>query len=63
MNDRYKDQVSLLIRTLPVIAREPDLALHGGTAINLFIKEMPVIHLGQLYGGKICVAHGHYMNC
>lgn len=41
MNDRYKNQVSLLIRVLPVIAKERDLALHGGTAINLFIKEMP----------------------
>ncbi|MCJ7448592.1 MAG: nucleotidyl transferase AbiEii/AbiGii toxin family protein [Bacteroidales bacterium] len=41
MNDSYKKQVSLLIRILPVIAREPDVALHGGTAINLFIREMP----------------------
>ena len=41
MNQAYKDQASLLIRILPVISGEIDLALHGGTAINLFNKEMP----------------------
>jgi len=41
MNKKYKDQVSLLIRILPVIAKEKDIALHGGTAINLFRREMP----------------------
>ena len=41
MKENYKNQVSLLIRILPVIAREKDLALHGGTAINLFRREMP----------------------
>ena len=41
MNEAYKKQVSLLIRALPVIAKEQNLALHGGTAINLFVKEMP----------------------
>ncbi|MCX6327572.1 MAG: nucleotidyl transferase AbiEii/AbiGii toxin family protein [Bacteroidia bacterium] len=41
MTDSYKKQVSLIIRILPLIAKEPDVALHGGTAINLFVKEMP----------------------
>jgi predicted nucleotidyltransferase component of viral defense system len=41
MNKILKDQVSLLIQILPVIAGETDIALHGGTAINLFIREMP----------------------
>lgn len=41
MNNLYKEQVRLLLRILPVIYREEDLAVHGGTAINLFIKDLP----------------------
>ena len=41
MNNLYKDQVRLLLRILPVIYREEDFAVHGGTAINLFIKDLP----------------------
>ncbi|MDO8272682.1 MAG: nucleotidyl transferase AbiEii/AbiGii toxin family protein, partial [Gammaproteobacteria bacterium] len=37
----YKDQVALLIRTLPHVADESCFALKGGTAINLFIRNMP----------------------
>lgn len=37
----YKAQVSLLLRVLPEVAKEKCFALHGGTAINLFIREMP----------------------
>ncbi|TAN00417.1 MAG: nucleotidyl transferase AbiEii/AbiGii toxin family protein [Chitinophagaceae bacterium] len=37
----YKRQVALLLSVLPEIAKEPDFALHGGTAINLFIRDMP----------------------
>lgn len=37
----YKDQVNLLLKILPEISKEKELALHGGTAINLFIREMP----------------------
>jgi predicted nucleotidyltransferase component of viral defense system len=39
--DRYLDQVALLVRVLPEVAREPDFALKGGTAINLFIRDLP----------------------
>jgi Nucleotidyl transferase AbiEii toxin, Type IV TA system len=39
--DRYRQQVALLIRTLPLVAKEPDFALKGGTAINLFVRDMP----------------------
>lgn len=35
----YKKQVALLLSVLPEIAKEKSLALHGGTAINLFIRE------------------------
>ncbi len=40
-NEAYRAQVSLLVRTLPHIAVEDCLALNGGTAINLFHREMP----------------------
>lgn len=37
----YRKQVQLLLRVLPEIARESCFALHGGTAINLFLRDMP----------------------
>lgn len=37
----YRDQVHLLIQVIPEIEKEKEFALHGGTAINLFIREMP----------------------
>jgi predicted nucleotidyltransferase component of viral defense system len=37
----YRKQVSLLMRVLPIVAQEPCFALKGGTAINLFIRDMP----------------------
>ena len=40
-NDIYRKQVSLLIRIVPSIYRVVDFAIHGGTAINLFHKDMP----------------------
>lgn len=41
MNERYRKQVALLIRIMPSVYRIADFAVHGGTAINLFYKEMP----------------------
>ncbi|MBL1275009.1 MAG: nucleotidyl transferase AbiEii/AbiGii toxin family protein [Ectothiorhodospiraceae bacterium] len=40
-SDIYHRQVSLLMRTLPYVAEESCFALKGGTAINLFIRNMP----------------------
>jgi len=37
----YFLQTQLLIQILPYIAEEPDFALKGGTAINLFIRDLP----------------------
>lgn len=37
----YKKQVALLIRIMPSIYRIEDFAVHGGSAINLFHKNMP----------------------
>lgn len=39
--EAYKKQVKLLLGVLPEIAKENCFALHGGTAINLFVREMP----------------------
>jgi predicted nucleotidyltransferase component of viral defense system len=39
--EHYMRQVELLFRTLPFIARQPVFALKGGTAINLFYRDMP----------------------
>jgi predicted nucleotidyltransferase component of viral defense system len=39
--DAYGRQVQLLLQVLPHVAEEPDFALKGGTAINLFIRDLP----------------------
>ena len=41
VSDVYQRQVSLLIRILPLVAAEDCFALKGGTAINLFVRDMP----------------------
>ncbi|MFS6537190.1 nucleotidyl transferase AbiEii/AbiGii toxin family protein [Idiomarina loihiensis] len=41
MNDAYKRQVKLLLDVLPEVAKEECFAMHGGTAINLFLQNMP----------------------
>lgn len=38
---RYEAQVSLLLRCLPEVARHDCVALKGGTAINLFLRDLP----------------------
>ncbi|WP_449415886.1 nucleotidyl transferase AbiEii/AbiGii toxin family protein [Ochrobactrum teleogrylli] len=39
--DQYQSQVRLLLRLIPIVARETCFALKGGTAINLFIRNLP----------------------
>jgi predicted nucleotidyltransferase component of viral defense system len=41
MNDQYRKQVQLLVRILPLIDTERCFALKGGTAINLFYRDLP----------------------
>lgn len=41
LSERYRHQVTLPIETLPFVAPEKDFALKGGTAINLFVRDMP----------------------
>lgn len=40
-SDIYRRQVELLVRMLPYVAEEACFALKGGTAINLFLRNMP----------------------
>ncbi|MDZ7661665.1 nucleotidyl transferase AbiEii/AbiGii toxin family protein [Thiohalophilus sp.] len=37
----YFSQVELLVRILPLVARQKCFALKGGTAINLFVRDLP----------------------
>jgi hypothetical protein len=37
----YRRQVALLIRALPLVTEETCFAMKGGTAINLFVRDMP----------------------
>jgi predicted nucleotidyltransferase component of viral defense system len=41
LSERYKKQAALLIELMPFVAIERDFALKGGTAINLFVRDMP----------------------
>ena len=41
LREAYQRQVALLIRVLPQVAAEECFALKGGTAINLFVRDMP----------------------
>ena len=40
MNDVYRKKVELLLRILPFVTDEECFAVHGGTAINLFVKNL-----------------------
>lgn len=40
-DSQYYKQVQLLVRVLPLIATEDCFALKGGTAINLFVRDVP----------------------
>jgi predicted nucleotidyltransferase component of viral defense system len=41
INQSYINQADLLLRVIPHIAKEKTLAMTGGTAINLFLNNMP----------------------
>lgn len=40
-NSPYFKQVELILQTIPHVAAETGFALKGGTAINLFVRDMP----------------------
>ena len=37
----FHQQAELLISILPYMTKDTDFALHGGTAINFFVRDMP----------------------
>jgi hypothetical protein len=41
VSEAYRRQVMLLVRTIPFVAAETCFALKGGTAINLFVRDLP----------------------
>jgi hypothetical protein len=41
VNELYKPQLRLLLDVLPEVAKEACFAMHGSTAINLFVRDMP----------------------
>ena len=40
-NEQFRPQVELLLDILPLVGAEPCFALKGGTAINLFVRDLP----------------------
>ena len=44
----YRRQAASLVRTLPLVATETCFALKGGTAINLFVREMPRLSVDMI---------------
>jgi len=47
-SETYRAQVSLLVRVLPLVAEEAVFALKGGTAINLFVRDVPRLSVASL---------------
>jgi len=41
MNQDYIDTVRLLLDVAPAVFQSPRFAMKGGTALNLFVQEMP----------------------
>jgi hypothetical protein len=41
ISQKYNNQLRLLLDILPYVSKEKHFALHGGTAINLFVRDMP----------------------
>ncbi len=41
MNESYLNAVRLMLEVAPVVFRHPFFALKGGTAINLFVRDLP----------------------
>ena len=69
MTSNYAQQSALVIKAIPIIAKEDIFALKGGTAINmrklsaspktqaLFgAAKINVLSRAELYGGKFCAA-------
>ena len=46
MNQDYVDTVRLLLDIAPAIFKTPRFAMKGGTALNLFVQDMPRLSVG-----------------
>ena len=47
MKREYENQVQLLVNCLPVISEYDCFALKGGTAINLFYRNLPRLSVDE----------------
>lgn len=41
MNDDYAKKVEILLRMIPIVTEKGVFAVHGGSAINLFVRNLP----------------------
>ena len=41
MNREYAEKVEVLLRLLPIVMEEKVFVVHGGSAINLFVRNLP----------------------
>ena len=41
LNEEYKERVRLLLQIVPIVSKIDCFAIHGGTAINLFVQDLP----------------------
>ncbi|MDD3201289.1 MAG: nucleotidyl transferase AbiEii/AbiGii toxin family protein [Bacteroidales bacterium] len=41
MNSEYAKKVEILLRMIPIVTEEGVFAVHGGSAINLFVRNLP----------------------
>lgn len=41
MNNEYARKVEILLRMIPLVTEEGVFAVHGGSAINLFVRDLP----------------------
>ncbi len=41
MNREYAEKVEVLLKLLPIVMDEKVFAVHGGSAINLFVRDLP----------------------
>jgi hypothetical protein len=44
-SEEHRHRVALLVRTIPLVAEETSFAFKGGTAIKLFIRDMPRVRV------------------
>jgi predicted nucleotidyltransferase component of viral defense system len=58
--ERYLAQVQLILRVIPEIAREEIFALKGGTAINLFLRDLPRLSVDIDLVYLVAHCSGHY---